>query len=153
MAAITSVMRVQQIMLSRIDDVLKPHKLSFARYELLALLRFSKDGVLPMAKISERLQVHPTSVTNVVDRLENAAFVERLPHPTDRRATLIQITILGREVVISATDDLNDRVFPEVGLTASELTDLNSILGKYRLLAGDFDADAPSGPWGVSPQV
>ncbi|WP_110473041.1 MarR family winged helix-turn-helix transcriptional regulator [Williamsia limnetica] len=153
MAAITSVMRVQQIMLSRIEDVLKPYKLSFARYELLALLMFSKTGLLPMAKIGERLQVHPTSVTNVVDRLESAAFVERVPHPTDRRATLIQITQVGRDVVASATDELNRRVFPDIGLTSSELSELNAILGKYRFLAGDFIEDAPQAPWAVAPQA
>jgi DNA-binding MarR family transcriptional regulator len=153
MAAITSVMRVQQIMLSRIEDVLKPFKLSFARYELLALLMFSKTGSLPMAKISERLQVHPTSVTSVVDRLEKADFVARMPHPTDRRTTLIQITPAGRDVVASATEELNRRVFPDVGLASSELAELNAILGKYRFLAGDFHADASQAPWAISPQV
>ena len=36
------------------------------------LLSFSTSGALPLSKIGERLQVHATSVTNVIDRLEAA---------------------------------------------------------------------------------
>lgn len=87
MAAVTSVMRAQQIMMARVEEVLKPSGLTFARYELLTLLTFTRTGALPMAKASARLQVHPTSVTNAVDRLETANLVRRVPHPSDRRAT------------------------------------------------------------------
>lgn len=92
MAAITAIMRTQQILLLRIESVLKPFGLKFARYELLALLSFSKLGKLPMNKASALLQVHPTSVTNAVDRLQQAGLVLRSPHPTDGRATLIELT-------------------------------------------------------------
>jgi predicted transcriptional regulator len=91
MAAITSVMRAQQIYLARIDTVLRPFDLTFARFELLTLLSFAKAGSLPMNKSSVRLQVHPTSVTNSVDRLEAQGLVQRLAHHTDRRTTLSKI--------------------------------------------------------------
>src|ERR1700759_2367877 len=70
MAAVTSVMRAPQLMLASIDAVLRPLGLTFARYELLMLLQFSRHGSLPLAVIGSRLQVHPTSVTSAVDRLE-----------------------------------------------------------------------------------
>ena len=89
MAAVTSVMRAQQIMQARVDEVLRPYDLTFARYEMLMLLHFSRRGSLPVTKASARLQVHPTSVTNAVDRLEAAGLVRRTPHPTDGRATLV----------------------------------------------------------------
>ncbi|MGH3357726.1 MAG: MarR family transcriptional regulator, partial [Nocardioidaceae bacterium] len=89
MAAVTSVMRAQQIMLARVHEVLKPFDLTFARYELLALLQFTRTGSLPMSKASSLLQVHPTSVTNAVDRLESVGLVRRLPHPDDRRGVLV----------------------------------------------------------------
>jgi hypothetical protein len=85
MAAVTSLMRAQQIVAARVDEALKPFGLSFARYEVLMLLLFSRRGSLPMARIGERLQVHPASVTNAVDRLEAQGLVRRSPHPTDRR--------------------------------------------------------------------
>src|SRR5207248_2080149 len=56
MAAVTSVMRAQQIYQARVDEVLKPFGLTFARYELLMLLHFSSRGSMPIKKASERLQ-------------------------------------------------------------------------------------------------
>src|SRR5262245_45277743 len=110
MSVVTSIMRVQQILLARIDALLAPHDLTFARYEVLVLLEFSRHKQLPLGKIGSRLQVHPTSVTNLIDRLEAQGFVDRVPHPTDRRATLAAITAAGRRVVKKATRELNDEV-------------------------------------------
>ena len=92
MAAVTSVFRAQQIYLARIDAVLRPLGLTFARYEVLMLLMFSRAGSLPLSKVGARLQVHPTSVTNAVNRLEEQGLISRVPHPTDRRTTLAEIT-------------------------------------------------------------
>src|SRR5215475_250025 len=91
MSAVTSIMRVQQILLARLNELLKPHGLTFARYEALMLLYFSRRGSLPLGKIGDRLQVHPTSVTNLVDRLERDGLVRREAHETDRRTTLAEI--------------------------------------------------------------
>jgi len=74
MVAITSIMRAQQILLAQVDAVVKPYGLTFARYEALVLLTFSQHGELPLSKIGERLMVHPTSVTNTVDRLEKSGL-------------------------------------------------------------------------------
>ena len=104
MAAVTSIVRAQQIVLQRIDTVLRPLDLTFARYEILTLLSFTKHGSLPMTRMGALLQVHPTSVTSAVDRLEGQGFVERLPHPTDRRAVLASITEAGRARALAATD-------------------------------------------------
>ena len=92
MTAATSITRAHQILLKRIDTVLEPFGLVFSRFEALALLSFTRTGALPLARIGERLQVHPTSVTNTIDRLEADGLVARVPHPTDRRATLAKIT-------------------------------------------------------------
>src|SRR5215469_4861756 len=79
MAAVTSVMRAHQILLSELDTLLRPFELTFARYEALVLLSFSRTGALPLRLIGERLMVHPTSVTNTIDRLERAGLVARRP--------------------------------------------------------------------------
>ncbi|MBD0321963.1 MAG: MarR family transcriptional regulator [Aldersonia sp.] len=147
MAAVTSVMRVHQIMMARVDEVLKPTGLTFARYELLTLLSFSRTGALPMAKASARLQVHPTSVTNAVDRLEAAHLVKRVPHPSDRRATLIEITDAGRRLAREATEQLNARVFANPGLTDEKLQTLVRVLAELRQQAGDFDTGDEPGRW------
>src|SRR5712691_4700482 len=75
MAAVTSIMRVQQILLGELDTRLRPYGLTFARYEALVLLSFSRTGSLPLRLIGERLMVHPTSVTNTINRLERSELV------------------------------------------------------------------------------
>lgn len=143
MAALTSIMRVQQLMLSRVEAALRPFELTFARYELLTLLGFTRDGALPMASASARLQVHPTSVTNTVDRLEAAGLVRREPHPTDGRATLVVIEPAGRKLAQRATDALNTHVFSVLGIPGEDLETLMSTLARYRQDAGDFEDPEP----------
>lgn len=138
MAAVTSLMRAQQLMQARVDEVLRPMDLTFARYELLMLLHFSRTGALPVKKASLRLQVHPTSVTSAVDRLEGAGLVERRPHPLDGRATLVSLTARGRALGLAATDRLNDEVFGQLGLPARRVGTLLSVLSDLRRGAGDF---------------
>ena len=140
MAAITSVMRAHQLMQARVDEVLRPLRLTFARYELLMLLHFSRTGSLPITKASRRLQVHPTSVTNAVDRLEAASLVERQPHPTDGRGILVTITEAGRALGLTATERLNAEVFTAPGLSARRVETLVSVLTDLRRGAGDFRA-------------
>ncbi len=138
MAAVTNVMRVQQILQASVDDRLKPHGLSFARYEALVLLSFSQRGSLPMRMMGERLQLHPTSITNIVDRLESDGLARRLPHPTDRRTTLVELTDAGRERLSSATSAVTAADFGLVGLDDQELGQLSILLTKVRRAAGDF---------------
>lgn len=138
MAAVTSVMRAQQILLSRVEATLKPLGLTFARYELLMLLSFSRTGAMPLSRVGARLQVHPTSVTNVVDRLEQQGLVRRVPHPTDRRTTLAEITAAGRTLADEATALLNESVFARPGLRQDRIEDLVGLLEDLRRDAGDF---------------
>ena len=138
MRAVTSLMRVQQLVLGELDEVLKPHGLSFARYEALVLLTFSRKGALPLGKMGERLQVHPTSVTSTIDRLEASGFVVRRPHPSDGRAVLAEITDAGRAVVEAATADLTAARFGLRALDDERLTELFDLLRPVREDAGDF---------------
>ena len=124
MAAVTSVMRAHQILLSELDTPLRPFELTFARYEALVLLSFSRAGALPLRLIGERLMVHPTSVTNTIDRLERAGLVARRPNPQDRRGTLAEITPGGRQVVREATAVLMAAEFGLAGYDDSDLDDL-----------------------------
>jgi DNA-binding MarR family transcriptional regulator len=131
-------MRAQQIVLAAVEAELKPLGLTFARFETLRLLAFTRAGELPMGKIGERLMVHPTSVTNSVDRLEADDLVERRPHPDDRRTTLAAITPAGRALVERATK-LLDLVDYGVGaLDRDELEALTALITRLRLAAGDF---------------
>jgi len=138
MAAVTSVVRVQQILMSRVEEVLRPHGLTFARYELLTLLFFSRTGALPLSRIGSRLQVHPASVTNAVDRCEAQGLVRRRPHPSDRRATLAELTPAGRDLVAKATESMNREIFAALGLSPADVDSLVSVLARFRSGHGDF---------------
>jgi DNA-binding MarR family transcriptional regulator len=138
MAAVTSIMRAQQILLGELDSLLRPFGLTFARYEALVLLSFSRAGALPMRLIGERLMVHPTSVTNTINRLERAALVVRRPNPQDRRGTLAEITPAGRQAVTAATDVLMAAGFGLGDYDDDRLDDLFVLLRSLRVSAGDF---------------
>src|SRR3954465_3694569 len=138
MHAVTSLMRVQQLVLAQLDELLRPHGLTFARYEALVLLTFSRAGALPLGKMGERLQVHPTSVTSIVDRLEAAGQVVRRRHPDDGRAVLAAITEAGRAVVEAATADLVKARFALADVPPDQLRALSELLRPVRRDAGDF---------------
>lgn len=138
MTATTSIMRVHQIILSRVDDALRPFDLTFARYEALVLLAFSRQGALPLGKIRDRLMVHATSVTNIVDRLEAQGLARRTSHPTDRRTTLAEITDDGRRLVGKATEAVSATDFGVGALDDDELDQVTALLRKIRVDAGDF---------------
>src|SRR3954447_17082049 len=138
MRVATSVMRAQQLLIARFDAILKPYGLSFARYEALVLLHFSRSGSLPLSVIGRRLMVHPTSVTNTVDRLAAEQLVERRPNPRDGRGVLAAITPAGRTLVEGATADLMADGFGLGGYDDDKLNELFELLRLLRLQAGDF---------------
>ncbi len=138
MMAVTSVMRVQRVWLARLNEALEPFELTFARYEALMLLYFTRTGSLPLGKMGARLQVHPTSVTNIVDGLEKRGYAARTPHPSDRRTTLATITDTGRKVADAATEALHAISFGTPPLGKAELEALTDLLRPARKSAGDF---------------
>jgi DNA-binding MarR family transcriptional regulator len=138
MAAVTSVMRVQQLLLSRIEDALRPCGLTFAAYEALQLLTFTRTGALPMGKMGDRLMVHPASVTNVISRLEKRGLVTRSPSPDDRRVVLAEITPAGRALADEATAALHGAAFGLPKVTGPQAAEVTDLLRPIRRAAGDF---------------
>jgi DNA-binding MarR family transcriptional regulator len=140
MAAVTSVMRVQQILLARIEDTLQPYGVTFAAYEALQLLAFTRSGSMPMGKMGERLMVHPASVTNVIRRLEQRGFVQRHMSPDDRRVVLATITQRGRTTAHNATNALNQVNFGLQTFSRDEMAHLTTMLRDVRIGVGDIPA-------------
>lgn len=130
MAAVTRIVHVNQLILGHIDKLLRPHGLTFARYEVLRLLTFVQSGSLSMGRLGELLQVHPASVTNAVARLEADGFVTRRQNPDDSRSTLAEVRPAGRRLVERATGDLN-AYFTDVGAIAG-LDRLRNVLVQLR---------------------
>ncbi len=137
MAAVTSIMRAQQILLAKVEDVLKPYGLTFAAYEALRLLAFSRSGSLPMGKMGVRLMVHPAAVTNAIARLEQRGLVQRQMSPDDRRVVLATITPAGRALAEEATDALNQAAFGLPGLSQEQAAEVTAVLNVIRATTGD----------------
>ena len=138
MALVTSIMRIQQELLARVDAGLRTFQLTFARYEVLMLLEFSQRGELPLGKIGERLQVHPASVTNVVQRLTDDGFLRRTPNPDDGRSILATITPSGSRTARAATEHLNQHVFSNLPLDTADQVEIYDKLTPVRQAFGDF---------------
>src|SRR3954469_7779253 len=136
MSAVTSIMRVPQILLARLNDELKAYDLTFPRYEALMLLSYSRRGALPLGKMGDRLQVHRTSVTNIIDGLERSGYVTRERHERDRRTVLAAITPRGREVAAAATPVLNELRF---GIGPLDDDDLEAITRIFERMRADAD--------------
>lgn len=137
MALVTSVVRAQQLVHERVEAVLRPHDLTFARFEILRLLAFSRRREMPMSRLGSLLQVHATSVTSAVARLEKQGLVERRQSPDDGRVVLASLTTKGADVVESATQDLNTEVFSAPGLAADEVRQATRLLSSLRAAHGD----------------
>ena len=137
MALVTSVIRVQQLLIERIDVSLRPFGLTFARFETLRVLAFTSNGEMPMAKLGSVLQVHPTSVTSAVRRLEDQGFARRVPSDRDRRIVLAAITDEGRAVIEAATKAVNADVFEQPGLPDKKIPAFVRELGEIRETLGD----------------
>ncbi|UTT65691.1 MarR family transcriptional regulator [Janibacter sp. CX7] len=137
MALITSVVRAQQLVHERVEAVLRPHDLTFARFEILRLLAFSRRREMPMSRLGSLLQVHATSVTSAVVRLEKQGLVERRQSPDDGRVVLASITAKGANLVESATQDLNAQVFSSPGLAETEVRQATALLSSLRAAHGD----------------
>ena len=72
-------------------------RISLPQYMLLMSLL--EEGDQKMNSLARLLKTSTPSVTNLVDKLEAAGYVRRLPHPGDRRAHIIKLTAKGREFV------------------------------------------------------
>ena len=136
MAVVTTITRVQQILEARVEEALAPFGLTFARFEILRLLGFTRTGRLPMGKISDRLQIHPASVTSAVKRLEREGLIARQPDADDNRVVLASLLPAGEQVLEPATAAVNE-VFGSTGLGRSETERLIGLLNPVRALAGD----------------
>ena len=103
---------------------------------LLELAREDVDGLRPFL-LEERLLLAQYNLSRVLDRLEDALYVERLPHPEDRRGQIVRITVSGRDLVKRMWPIYRAAIARHVGakLSDSEARELAALLG--RLTATD----------------
>ncbi|MFW2351434.1 MarR family winged helix-turn-helix transcriptional regulator [Qipengyuania sp.] len=95
---------------------------------LMSLVKFPDNN---QAFYAERIEVEPITLTRIVDRMEEAGWVERVFDPNDRRARLLHLTDKSREIVeplrvivAALVEDMAE------GLTAQEQDMLARLLEK-----------------------
>ena len=113
------------------QETLAPWDITPAHWRALRVLR--RHGVMRLSELSDRLRIAPRSATEVVDALEGRGLVRRRPDPGDRRATLVEVTDPGSEMLeairaVRGTEA--ERVFSR--LSPADRADLARILRQLR---------------------
>jgi DNA-binding MarR family transcriptional regulator len=141
MAVYTAILRSYQLLNDQVNSVMRRHDLTFARYEVLTWLATDPESSLTLSWISKTLRIPPATVTNIIDRLEDDELIRRVPHPSDARTTLAEITARGRKVATNATRDLNSTVYEQIGLTEQQRNQLVELLAELRASGNEFDVE------------
>jgi DNA-binding MarR family transcriptional regulator len=110
-------------------DANADHGLTFLRLRLID--RLNGEGPAMMRTLADELRLTPRNMTALVDALEQENLVARRPHPTDRRATVVELTASGCEAadaVLAPSMNAIAGLFDE--LTAEEMVELEALVGK-----------------------
>jgi DNA-binding MarR family transcriptional regulator len=142
--AASSLFRTYQAVTARFDEVLSEFELTRTGYLLLATLFLSGDRARPLSYLSRHLLVHPTTITLVVDQMEQRGLVERIRHETDRRSILVHLTAAGREVSDQATEALAAARFG-LAVDLDTAIELVEVLRRIRRELNDIPTVAPDG--------
>jgi DNA-binding MarR family transcriptional regulator len=134
---VMSLLRYQRIVADAVDNELKKQNLNITDYLLLMTLQLSEKGTRLISSLARNVLVHATTATLATDRLEKRELLKRSPHPTDRRATCVTITDLGRQTANEATRALSAVDFGLAGSTPKEVAQLHVAVTAMRRSAGD----------------
>lgn len=128
---------------------LRPFGLTDSQFNVLHLLRYQTgpDGTATQTELGRMLLVNRSNVTGLVDRMEQAGWVERLDDPADRRVKRIRLTAAGRKLLDRVDAVYIHKVAAVMRtLSAREQTELCRLLEKVRgsLDLSATDADVPT---------
>jgi DNA-binding MarR family transcriptional regulator len=113
------------------QETLAPWDITPAQFRALRVLR--RHGVMRLSELSGRLKIAARSTTEVIDTLQARDLARRLPDPRDRRATLVELTEHGVQVLTDireARGSDSERVFDR--LSPADQAALTAILRKLR---------------------
>jgi DNA-binding MarR family transcriptional regulator len=92
-----NLVRTSDLLVKQIADLVQPFDLTPSSGLVLGILADHEEP-LPPNKIAERLIISRASVTSLLDSLERREYIRRVPHSSDRRMLLIELTDAGRQV-------------------------------------------------------
>jgi DNA-binding MarR family transcriptional regulator len=110
-------------------DVISRH-LGLTISESQAVSYLYVRGAMGQSELGQALGFNTSSTTALVDRLERNLIAERIPHPTDRRRSTVQLSAAGHETLAEATgwivrafDNIDPEILSELALTLNTLAD------------------------------
>src|SRR5207245_2763752 len=130
--AALSVVRTSDQLQIRSARLLREHGLTPSQYNVLRILR-GEGKPLPILEIASRTITVVPGITGLIDRLEQAGFVNRVRCQNDRRVIYVELNEKGQEV-LAALDEpllaLHKRLLGH--LSQAELKELSRLLEKVR---------------------
>jgi DNA-binding MarR family transcriptional regulator len=122
---------VARLMRETSQETLAPWDITPAQFRALRVLR--RHGAMRLSELSDRLTIAARSATEVIDSLQARDLASRRPDPADRRATLVELTEHGLQVlhgIRAARGTDSERVFDR--LTQADRAALAALLRKLR---------------------
>jgi DNA-binding MarR family transcriptional regulator len=134
------VARLDRALRREIDECVRPHGLTLARYTALSVL--SKRTGLSNAQLARRSYITPQSMSQVITALERDGLIERLPDPSHGRILRARLTPKGRRVLAAcdeAVDALEEEMLADVPDAEREAL-IVELIGCVRRLGAGFRA-------------
>lgn len=128
------------MVVDHVDDRLEELGMTHTDYWALR----SVEGPMPMKDLATCMDIDPSYVTLVADRLEGLGLIERRPHPTDRRVKNLALTAKGRRLKRTIPDKLWGGPNTFSALTRRERAELADLLAKVAATGPAGPAELPS---------
>ena len=107
--------------------------------QLWALKTISQSTRLTIGHLSEKMYLHPSTVTGVIDRLEGKGLVKRSRDSIDRRVVTLDLTTDGKELVKRAPNPVQGKMI--YGLRKLKRDELHAIYESVRKLTEIVEAE------------
>lgn len=131
--ATLSILRTAEVISQRAESLLKNYDLSANQYNVLRILRGSKDTGLTCGQIGERMISRDPDTTRLLDRLESRGLIARERSEEDRRVVVVRISASGLSLLRELDPEIlryNKQVFESFG--AKKLRQLIELLEEAR---------------------
>lgn len=130
---VLNIIYTQNVVSEKFTEILKPFEISVEQFNVLRILRGQKGCPANMYLIQERMLAKTSNTTRLVDKLLLKELVTREVCPNNRRKMEVAITDKG----LALLEELDPRIEQHEknftnNMTTEELTQLNSLLEKFR---------------------
>jgi DNA-binding MarR family transcriptional regulator len=127
--AYLNVLRTAAALEAEVEQLLKPHGLTCAQFNVLRILRGAEADGLCRNAVRDRMITRMPDMTRLLDRMEAAGLVERTRSVADRRHVATHITLAGRKLLDKVNGPVNELHKRQLGhLTQKQLGTLSELL-------------------------